>query len=64
MTFSLTLFGPRHHYWDEFKQKRSYRPSGRVWFNKPDKDSTGAVGFCVPGLHIAFNWGREKRKKT
>lgn len=63
MTLDIMFFGPRHRYWDEYKHKRSYRPHGRLWFNKPDEHSTGGVGFCIPGLHVVFCWGKEKRKK-
>jgi hypothetical protein len=53
MSFSITLFGPRHIWWD--------CKSKRVWFYQPDEHSTGGIGFRLPGLHVVFTWGRKKR---
>lgn len=63
MTFSIMFFGPRHRYWDEFKQKRSWRQFRRAWFYRPDEHSTGGIGFCIPGLHVVFTWGNDKKNK-
>lgn len=57
MSFSITLFGPGHFWW---KWDKSVR---RVWFYRPDEHSTGGVGFCVPGLHVVFTWGRKKNDR-
>ncbi len=61
MSFSILFFGPRHHYWTEFKKKRSWRRFRRVWFSRTDEHSCGGVGFCIPGLHVVFSWGKDKR---
>lgn len=58
MSFSITLFGPSHFWWKEFKEKK-FRRFRRVWFYRPDEHSTGGIGFCVPGLHVVFCWGRK-----
>jgi uncharacterized SAM-binding protein YcdF (DUF218 family) len=61
MSFSVTLFGPRHYWWTVFKERSSWeRRVGRVWFYRPDEHSTGGIGFCIPGLHACFTWGRER----
>lgn len=52
MSVSVTIFGPRHYWWKAFKTTR------RVWFDRPDEHSCGGVGFCIPGLHVCFMWGR------
>lgn len=52
MSFSVTFFGPRHYYW------RAIKGRDRAWFYKPDRCSSGGVGFCVPCLHACFMWGR------
>jgi hypothetical protein len=54
MSFSVTLFGPGHYWWRAFRG----RPDYRVWFHRPDEHSGGGTGFCVPGLHVTFHWGR------
>ena len=64
MSFSITLFGPRHYWWKWKSLTDPQRRVPRVWFNRPDKYSTGGVGFCIPGLHVVFCWGREKRANT
>lgn len=51
MSFSVTLFGPRHYWW------RAFKAHERVWLHRPDRYSTGGVGFCIPGLHMCFTWG-------
>jgi hypothetical protein len=51
MSFTTTLFGPGHYFW------RNQKP--RAWFYRPDNDSSGGVGFCIPGLHVCFMWGRK-----
>lgn len=41
-----------------------YTPSWRLWqdrwdawFYRPDRYSTGGVGFRVPFVHVCFKWG-------
>lgn len=61
MSFSVTFFGPKHHWWKTFStvdKYMGYKPK-RVWFYRPDEHSTGGVGFCIPGLHVVFCWGRK-----
>lgn len=53
MSFSITVFGPKHYWWKDAPWNGK-----RAWFHRPDKDSTGGVGFCIPGLHVVFHWGR------
>lgn len=48
MSFHVTLFGPSHYFW---------KHAMGVWFNRPNRDSTGGVGFCIPFLHVCFMWG-------
>jgi hypothetical protein len=55
MSFGVTLFGPKHYLWRNFKGRNS---CARVWFYRPDESSTGGTGFCLPGLHVVFTWGR------
>lgn len=63
MSFSITFFGPSHYWWNWKKYDEHLgRKVRRYWFYKPDIHSTGGIGFCIPGLHIVFCWGREKRK--
>jgi hypothetical protein len=57
MSFSITFFGPRHYFWDLRGQRDERMP--RAWFYRPDEHSTGGVGFCIPGLHVCFMWGRK-----
>lgn len=67
MSFSITLFGPRHQWWGSWKNRTDFgarRPVPRVWFYRPAKYSTGGVGFCIPGLHVVFTWGKDKRVTT
>jgi hypothetical protein len=52
MSLGITIFGPSHYWWTSFKDIQ------RVWFHKSDEVSTGGVGFCIPGLHVVFTWGR------
>lgn len=52
MSFSITFFSPRRHTWKRLKGRK------RIWFYRPDEHSTGGVGFCIPGLHVVFTWGR------
>lgn len=64
MSFSITLFGPRHYWWGSWKKRKDYgveRTVPRYWFYRPDEHSTGGVGFCIPGLHVVFHWGMKKR---
>lgn len=49
MSLNITFFGPNHYYW---------RHCPSLWFYRPDKHSTGGVGFKVPFLHLCFMWGR------
>lgn len=63
MSFSITFFGPSHYWWPSWKKRKDFgvtRPVPRVWFYRPDEHSTGGVGFCIPGLHVVFCWGRKK----
>ena len=48
MSLNITLYGPRHYFW---------RERWSAWFYRPDRDSTGGVGFKVPFLRICFMWG-------
>lgn len=58
MSFSITLFGPSHFWW---KGSEIYpRLWPKAWFHRPDAYSTGGVGFCLPGLHVVFCWGRHR----
>lgn len=50
VSFTVTLYGPKHHFW---------KHRWDIWFFRPDKDSTGGVGFKVPGLHVCFMWGKK-----
>jgi hypothetical protein len=54
MSFSITIFGPKHYWWKAFKENSV----SRVWFDQPSEHSSGGVGFCLPGLHVVFMWGR------
>lgn len=51
MSFSITIFSPSHYWWKNMDVPRA-------WFYRPDEHSTGGVGFCLPGLHVVFMWGR------
>lgn len=55
MSLSVTFFGPKHYWW----KNQLLKGKNRVWFYRPDKDSTGGVGFCLPGIHVVFTWGRK-----
>jgi hypothetical protein len=55
MSFTITIFGPKHYFWKEFKQPNVKR----YWYWKPDQHSTGGTGICIPFLHIVFMWGKE-----
>lgn len=54
MSFGITLFGPRHYLWSAYGEG-----TPRAWFYRPDECSTGGTGFCLPGLHVVFTWGRK-----
>jgi len=64
MSFTVTFFGPRHYWWrwnkHPYYHEASVRKNPRVWFYRPDEHSTGGVGFCLPGLHVCFTWGKDK----
>lgn len=64
MSFSITLFGPRHYWWKWDQMGWDKRKVARAWFYRPDEHSTGGVGFCIPGLHVVLTWGREKAGST
>jgi hypothetical protein len=54
MSFSIKFFGPSDYCW-----RANDMPRPRAWFHRPDDDSTGGAGFCIPGLHVCFMWGRK-----
>jgi hypothetical protein len=59
VSFSVTLFGPSHYWWRCWRDGKGGQRVPRAWFYQPDESSTGGVGFCIPGLHVVFTWGRK-----
>lgn len=59
MSFTITLFGPKHYLW-EWNQINSWDKTPRTWFHRSDSCSKGSVGFCIPGVHMNFTWVGKK----